>query len=140
MSRPESARRLIQIPSVLCAVFLTTACAKSIEANNELQIVNVQDLFSLTVQNLTEVTDTRSYRWENTATQATVQILQAITGGAVLLTATYSIASTADATAASVSVAAGYVAGSVAISAAVATNTLAGLTSAGIDDSFVRAL
>lgn len=66
--------------------------------------------------------------------------LQGVTAaGSVLLSATDSITSTADATAASVSVAISYAPAALAISAAVATNTLAGLTSAGINDSFVRA-
>ena len=60
-------------------------------------------------------------------------------GGAVVVKATDSIHSTADATAASVSISAGYVAGALAISAAQASNTLAGSTSAVIDNSLVRA-
>ncbi|MBL8482410.1 MAG: hypothetical protein JNJ60_09450, partial [Rhodocyclaceae bacterium] len=60
-------------------------------------------------------------------------------GGAVLLTATDSIWSKADATAASISISGGFVAGGIAISAAQASNTLAGTTSAAIDDSRVRA-
>ncbi|MGD8330260.1 MAG: hypothetical protein PVJ49_12560, partial [Acidobacteriota bacterium] len=59
--------------------------------------------------------------------------------GSVLLSATDSISSTADASAASISISGGFVAGGIAVSAAVATNFLAGLTAAGIDGSRVRA-
>jgi len=60
-------------------------------------------------------------------------------GGAVLLTATDAITSTADATAASIAISGGLAGASFAIAAAQATNTLAGTTAAVIDDSHVRA-
>ena len=72
MSHDPSARRLKHTSFLVVMALLTASCAQSIEPGNELQVVNVTDLFSLTVQSLTEVTDSRSFQWENTGTQATV--------------------------------------------------------------------
>ena len=44
------------------------------------------DQFQFQLTALDKVTDRRSYDWENTGTQATIDISQAITGGSATLT------------------------------------------------------
>jgi len=85
MSHDPCARRLKQTSLLAVVALLTTSCAQALAPGNELQVVNTTDLFSLTVQNLVEVTDSRSFQWENTGTQASVGIIESIDGGEVLL-------------------------------------------------------
>jgi hypothetical protein len=78
-------RRLTRLLLVVFLAVLTTSCANSLEPGSDLTVVNTRDVFSLTVQDLADVTDSRSYRWENTGTRASVQILQNILEGIALL-------------------------------------------------------
>lgn len=67
-----------------------TACdsANLIGPANQLEVTNAVDQFQLQLTDLVDVDDSRSYEWENTGTQATVDISQAITSGAAFLTIT----------------------------------------------------
>ncbi len=74
--------------AMLLAVALLTGCGGSnlIGPENELEVTNALDQFQFQVSDLVEVDDTRSYTWENTGTQATIDVSQAITGGVAFLT------------------------------------------------------
>lgn len=76
----------------LSAVLMTTvaACGDSnvIGPENELEVTSAQDNFQLQVSALDEVSQTLDYSWQNTGTQATIDISQAITSGTALLTIT----------------------------------------------------
>lgn len=76
----------------LSAVLITTvaACGDSnvIGPENELEVTSAQDNFQLQVSALDEVSQTLDYSWQNTGTQATIDISQAITSGTALLTIT----------------------------------------------------
>jgi hypothetical protein len=54
--------------------------------DNQLEVTNAPDDFQFQVSNLTDVSQTLTYTWTNTGTQATVDISQAITAGSVILT------------------------------------------------------
>lgn len=70
------------------AVALLTGCGGSnlIGPENQLEVTNALDQFQFQLTDLVEVDDTRSYPWENTGTQATIDISQAITSGSAFLT------------------------------------------------------
>lgn len=55
---------------------------------NQLEVTNAVDQFQFQLTDLADVDDVRSYTWENTGTQATIDVSQAITGGSALLTIT----------------------------------------------------
>jgi len=55
---------------------------------NQLEVNTAVDNFQFQVSTLDNVSEHLSYTWENTGTQATVDISQAITGGTALLTIT----------------------------------------------------
>jgi hypothetical protein len=64
------------------------ACDSSnlIGPDNQLEVNSAVDNFQFQVSTLDNVSQDLSYTWENTGTQATVDISQAITGGTALLT------------------------------------------------------
>lgn len=55
---------------------------------NQLEVTNAVDQFQFQLTDLADVDDVRSYTWENTGTQATIDVSQAITGGSAFLTIT----------------------------------------------------
>lgn len=55
---------------------------------NQLEVTNAIDQFQFQLTDLADVDDVRSYTWENTGTQATIDVSQAITGGSAFLTIT----------------------------------------------------
>ena len=68
---------------------LVTGCDDSstgIGPENQLEVTNALDQFQFQLTALDDVSDRRSYDWENTGTQATIDISQAITGGSAVLT------------------------------------------------------
>ncbi len=71
-------------------VLLVGACdsANLIGPDNQLEVNPAADNFQFQVSNLSNVSQDLSYTWENTGTQATVDISQAITAGTALLTVT----------------------------------------------------
>ena len=62
--------------------------ANLIGPDNQLEVNAAGDNFQFQVSTLDNVSEDLSYQWENTGTQATVDISQAITGGTALLTIT----------------------------------------------------
>ncbi len=68
---------------------LLTGCGDSsngIGPENQLEVTNAQDQFQFQLTALDDVSDRRGYDWENTGTQATLDISEAITGGSATLT------------------------------------------------------
>lgn len=80
--------RVSRHPLVALTLLAGAACGDSslIGPENELEVTNAQDQFQFQVSDLVDVTDSRSYEWENTGTQATIDISQAITSGSAVLT------------------------------------------------------
>ena len=74
----------------LALVVATGACgdANLIGPDNELEVTNATDSFQLQVSVLDRVSQTLTYTWQNTGTQATIDVSQAITSGTALLTIT----------------------------------------------------
>lgn len=71
------------------AVLFVAACSDAatvIGPENQLEVTNAVDQFQFQLTDLDEVTDQRSYQWENTGTEATVDVSQAISGGSAILT------------------------------------------------------
>jgi len=68
---------------------LVTGCGESstgIGPENQLEVMNAVDQFQFQLTALDDVSDRRSYDWENTGTQASIDVSQAITGGSAILT------------------------------------------------------
>lgn len=75
--------------ALLAAAVLLAACDGStnlIGPENELEVTSAVDQFQFQLSALSDVTDRRTYDWENTGDQAKVDVSQAITGGSALLT------------------------------------------------------
>lgn len=73
----------------LTGALLVTGCEDSstgIDPENQLEVTNALDQFQFQLTALDDVSDRRSFDWENTGTQATINISQAITGGSAVLT------------------------------------------------------
>lgn len=80
--------RTHRLALVIAAALLGTGCdggAGVIGPANELEVTNAVDQFQFQVSDLSNVTDTRRYDWQNTGTRATVDVSQAITGGSAVL-------------------------------------------------------
>jgi hypothetical protein len=80
--------RLLLTLAVAAALF-ATGCGDSstgIGPGNQLEIQNQVDQFQFQLIALDGVSDRRSYDWENTGTQATIDISEAIAGGSATLT------------------------------------------------------
>lgn len=60
--------------------------ANAIGPENQLEVTNAADQFQLQLTALDQVTDSRSYDWQNTGAKATVDVSQDITGGSAILT------------------------------------------------------
>ncbi len=54
--------------------------------DNQLEVTNAADNFQFQVSVMESVTETLSYTWQNSGTQATIDISQAITAGSAILT------------------------------------------------------
>lgn len=70
------------------ALLLTVGCGDSanlIGPENQLEVTNAIDQFQFQLTALDDVTDIRRYDWQNTGTQATIDVSQAITGGSAIL-------------------------------------------------------
>jgi hypothetical protein len=68
---------------------LVAGCGDSstgIGPENQLEVTNAVDQFQFQLTALDDVSDRRGYDWENTGTQATIDISEAITGGSAILT------------------------------------------------------
>ena len=74
----------------LALLVVTGACGDSnvIGSDNQLEVTNATDNFQMQVSVLEGVSQTLTYTWQNTGTQATIDVSQAITSGTALLTIT----------------------------------------------------
>jgi hypothetical protein len=73
----------------LTGALLLTGCEDSstgIGPENQLEVTNMVDQFQFQLTALNDVSDSRGYNWENTGTQATIDISEAISGGSATLT------------------------------------------------------
>ncbi len=70
-------------------VLLVVGCddgGNLIGPENQLEVTSAVDQFQFQLTALQGVTDSRTYEWQNTGTQATIDISQAITAGSAILT------------------------------------------------------
>jgi hypothetical protein len=70
-------------------IFLLASCSKQVRLTDPVfqpQITNQTDSFALQVTNLTGVTQTLSYSWQNTGTRADINQASQITSGSATLT------------------------------------------------------
>ena len=83
-------RSIRRLALSLAVTLVAAGCdsANTIGPENELEVTNATDSFQFQVTALETVTETVSYSWQNTGPQATLDISQAISGGAALLTVT----------------------------------------------------
>lgn len=74
--------------SMFGALLLAGGCdgAILIGPENQLEVTNAADQFQFQLTALENVTDTRSYQWENSGARATIDVSQAITSGSAMLT------------------------------------------------------
>lgn len=83
-------RTRTRLVTALLAVLLAgSACDDpilGIGPENQLEVTNALDQFQFQLTDLQGVTDSRSYTWQNTGTQATIDVSQAITAGSAVLT------------------------------------------------------
>ena len=87
--RITPARRTAARVFAALAILAATGCGESanlIGPDNQLEATNATDQFQFQLTALDEVSDSRTYDWENTGTQATIDISQAITNGSAMLT------------------------------------------------------
>lgn len=83
--------KTLRPPAVSVALMIAmAACGDSnvIGPDNQLEVTSAQDNFQLQVSALDGVTQTLEYAWQNTGTQATIDVSQAITSGTAILTIT----------------------------------------------------
>lgn len=79
-------RRLNRVSAFLLGLALAACDGNVLGPDNQLEVGNNQDQFQFQVTALTDVTDSRSYQWENTGAQATIDVSQSITSGSAFLT------------------------------------------------------
>ncbi|MGD2120420.1 MAG: hypothetical protein PVJ76_01690 [Gemmatimonadota bacterium] len=87
MSMTKGARFLWTF--AVTGTLLVAGCGDSstgISPENQLEVTNAVDQFQFQLTALENISDSRRYDWENTGTQATIDISQAITGGSAILT------------------------------------------------------
>ncbi len=80
--------RMLALSAALMTAVAACGDSNVIGPDNQLEVTNAQDNFQLQVSALDEVSQTLEYSWENTGTQATIDVSQAITSGAAMLTIT----------------------------------------------------
>ena len=73
---------------LLALTLLLAACGDSnlIGPDNHLEATAATDQFQFQLSALDNVTDSRTFDWENTGTRATVDVSQSITSGSAILT------------------------------------------------------
>ena len=74
--------------ALLAGTVAIAACsdATGIGPENQLEVDTATDNFEFQVSDLVGVSEDLSYTWQNTGSQAVVDVSQAVTGGAALLT------------------------------------------------------
>lgn len=80
--------RMFALSAALMAAVAACGDSNVIGPDNQLEVTNAQDNFQLQVSALDEVSQTLEYSWQNTGTQATIDVSQAITSGTAILTIT----------------------------------------------------
>ena len=80
-NQPRRLALALLIGAVACG-----ANGNPIGPDNQLEVTSATDQFQFQLTALKDVTDTRTYNWENTGAQATIDVSQAIGGGAAVLT------------------------------------------------------
>lgn len=82
------ARRLTGLTaSALVMAGVLMACSDNpLGPDGQYQVTSAADNFTLTMWYLEDAVDTRTYKWENTGTQATVYESQILSSGSVILT------------------------------------------------------
>lgn len=80
--------RVLSAAIALAASLSACDSAGTIGPDNQLQVTNATDNFQFQVSNLDNVTETLTYTWANTGTQANVNQSCAITGGTAMVTVT----------------------------------------------------
>jgi hypothetical protein len=70
----------------LSAAAFLAACSDTTSPGVEPEVTNVTDSFEFQVTNVRNLTDTYSYTWVNTGSQATVNQATTVTAGSVTLT------------------------------------------------------
>ena len=90
MSRYLTALGASAAHATILVALVLAACGDSnlIGPDNQLEVNAAVDNFQFQVSSLDNVSQDLTYAWENTGTQATVDISQAITAGTALLTIT----------------------------------------------------
>jgi hypothetical protein len=71
---------------LLAVVFAACSGDNVLGPDNQLEVTAATDNFQFQVSNMDNISQTLSYNWENTGTQATIDISQAITSGSAILT------------------------------------------------------
>lgn len=74
---------------IAVALLFAGGCGDSgnpIGPENQLEVTNSIDQFQFQLTALENVTDSRSYDWQNTGTSATIDVSQSLMGGSALLT------------------------------------------------------
>lgn len=72
--------------ALLVAAVLTACGGDPLGPNGQFEVSSAADNFLFRMWGLENAIDTRTYSWENTGTQATVNISQGISTGSVILT------------------------------------------------------
>ena len=80
------ARKAFSLPFLLAFAVASGCGTNGIGPENQLEEQNAPDNFEFQVSALDNVTDTRSYTWQNSGTAATIDISQSITAGSAMLT------------------------------------------------------
>ena len=73
---------------VLLSAGALAACSgdNTLGPDNQLEVTSATDNFQFQVSNMDKISQTLSYTWQNTGTQATIDISQAIASGSAILT------------------------------------------------------
>lgn len=78
--------RMFALSLALSAAVAACGDSNVIGPDNQLEVTSATDNFQLQVSALNDVSQTLEYAWQNTGTQGTVDISQAITSGTAILT------------------------------------------------------
>ncbi len=85
MFRLEELRKFT-LAAIIAPALLAACSDNPLGPDGQFEVSSAADNFLLRMWNLENAIDTRTYNWENTGTQATVNISQGISTGSVILT------------------------------------------------------
>ncbi len=86
MAQTRNRAGLLSILAVFVMGFAACDGDIGIGPVNQLEVTNAADNFQFQVSAMESVSETLSYTWQNSGTQATIDISQAITSGSAILT------------------------------------------------------